>query len=131
MATMECEMSDLAGYATVEQTAAALGPEVSTRRVRNWQTLGLLVPATRKGLIQFRLTDVIRCSVLLQLQAFLGQDSPLAVEIARGLTPEHLAALLVADDPRITVRTPGRESLIGLDPEELAVVHERLAAIPR
>jgi hypothetical protein len=127
---MEREMTDLAKYATVAQAAIACG--VNERRVRNWQNLGLLVPATKVGLIQFHLVDVIRCAVLLQLQAFLGQDSPLAVEIARGLTPQHLATLLVDDDPRIKVRTPvGRESLIGLDPEKFAVVHERLAAIPR
>jgi len=129
MATMEREVADLAKHATVTQTAAACG--VNERRVRNWQNLGLLVPATRKGLIQFHLVDVIRCAVLLQLQAFLGQDSPLAVEIARGLTPEQLATLLVDDDPRITVLALGRRSLIGLDPEEFAVVHERLTAIPR
>jgi hypothetical protein len=129
MVTTEREMSDLAKYATVAQAAVACG--VNERRVRNWQNLGLLVPATRRGLIQFRVVDVIRCAVLLQLQAFLGQDSPLAVEIARGLEPQHLATLLAVDDPHVKVLRAGQWLEVGLDPEELAITYERLAAIPR
>jgi hypothetical protein len=129
MSTTEAPI--LATYATVTQAAAACG--VNERRVRNWQNLGLLVPAARVGLIQFRLVDVVRCAVLLQLQAVLGQDSALAVEIARGLEAQQLEALMSEDDPRVNVLVErvGRRFLIGLDSEELAVFHERLATIPR
>jgi DNA-binding transcriptional MerR regulator len=91
MATMERDVADLAKYATVIQTAAACG--VNERRVRNWQNLGLLVPATRVGLIQFRMVDVLRCAVLLELQRYLGQDSPLATELALALTPQQLESI--------------------------------------
>jgi DNA-binding transcriptional MerR regulator len=126
---MEREVSDLAKYATVAQAAVACG--VNERRVRNWQNLGLLKPAGRLGLIQFPLADVVRCAILLQLQTLLGQDSALAVQIARGLNPQQIESLLGSDDPGIVVEHLGCQLRVGLDPEELAITYERLAEIPR
>jgi len=126
MPTME--QSALPRYATVSETAAVCG--VNERRVRNWQNLGLLKPALSVGRIQFHRADVVRCSILLQLQSVLGQDSPLATEIALALSHEQIEALLHADDPAV-VLDHGRRSVIGLDPEDLEQIRERLASIPR
>jgi len=127
MPTME--QAELARYLTVAQTAVIC--DVQERRVRNWQGLGLLVPATKKGLLQYRRADVIRCAVLLQLQSIFGQDSALAVELARALDAEQLDGLLDMEQPVITVHAVGRTFCVQLDPDQLSIIRERLAAVPR
>src|SRR5262245_36601239 len=127
MPTME--HADLARYVTVAQTVVIC--EVQERRVRNWQRLGLLVPATKKGLLQYRRADVIRCAVLLQLQSIFGQDSALAVELARALDAEQLDGLLDVEQPVITVHAVGRTFRVQLDPDQLSIIRERLSAVPR
>ena len=127
MPTME--HADLARYLTVAQTAVICA--VQDRRVRNWQALGLLVPATKKGLLQYRREDVIRCAVLLQLQSIFGQDSALAVELASALDAEQLDGLLDMEQPVITVHAVARTFRVQLDPAQLAIIRERLAAVPR
>jgi hypothetical protein len=128
-ATMERMMSDLPGYLTVTQTAEVLG--TTERRVRQWQQLGVLAPAARLGLLQYRRADVVRGAVLQHLQKIFGESSPLAVELAKAVPAEQLDAVLTAEKPQVTAVVGGRVFEIrDLDPDRLGQVRERLASVP-
>jgi hypothetical protein len=121
-------MNELASYVTVAQAAEVLG--TTERRIRQWQSLGVLAPAARRGLLQYRRPDVIRGAVLLQLQAIFGDASPLAVELAKAVPAEQLDAVLTEDEPRIRVTRPEGRFDINLGLNALAPVRQKLAAVP-
>jgi hypothetical protein len=102
----------------VPEAASVLGVQESRFRSA-WRAAGIVRPGQHGG-TDFHIVreDLIRAAVLVSLQAVLGEQNPL---------PVQLETLLEADDPRITVQHDNRDTLVvGLDPDYLAQVREGL-----
>ena len=84
---------ELAKYLTIAQAARVLDVPESRFRA-SWRLNGIAVLATRQGLIQVRRQDVVRAAVLAWLQAILGEQSSVAVELAKAMSPEKLEVVL-------------------------------------
>lgn len=124
------EVDELAKYLTVEQAAVALDVPESRFRA-SWRQAGIVRPALSKGLQQLHRADVVRGAVLVCLQRILGETSPVAVSLAKALTPEQLAAILVADVPTVEVDHAAYGFKVQLDADYLAQVRERIAQVRR
>jgi hypothetical protein len=123
-------VDELAKYLTVEEAARALDVPESRFRA-SWRQSGIVRPATLKGLMQFTRRDVVRAAVLVCLQRVFGEQSSLAIELAKAMTPEQLDQVLGATRPRleVTMGQPHRTFKVDLDPEYLARVREGISTV--
>jgi hypothetical protein len=115
-------------YCDVSQTSQVCG--VPEKRVRDWQRAGLLPVALKTGRLQYRVADVVRCFLYVQLQLVLGQDSGVATRAALAFDDDQLMSILRG---RNEITTSGHSGVITLrvDEELREVLLERLGAVPR
>jgi len=128
------DVGDFPRYLTVAEAARVLDVPESRFRA-SWRQNGICPAALTKGLTQVRRQDVVRAAVLVSLQAIFGEQSGLAVELAKAATSEQLDALLVASTPTLQVTRSGvstgrREFTVELDRDYLAQVRNQIAQVP-
>jgi hypothetical protein len=109
---------------SIEQAADLLGVPAS-RFNASWRQNRVAVPY--QG--QVSRQSVVRAFVLLRLQRLLGDSSPLALEIARGLNDPTLDRLLEGALTDIAVRLPGGVFTVVIPRDVIAELREQLAAL--
>lgn len=109
--------------------AAALLGVAESRFRSGWRQSGIVHPVAT-GYI--RREDIVRAAVLVSLQAIFGEQTPLAVEMAKALTTDELLHILEADEPAVTVflPRPARRFYVALDPRYIAGIRRGLV-LPR
>jgi len=118
----------LAKYITVGEAAKALDVPESRFRA-SWRQSGIVRPATLKGLMQFTRQDVVRAAVLVCLQRVFGEQSSLAIDLAKAMQPEQLDQVLGAERPRLEATVGHRTFKVDLDPEYFARVREGISTV--
>ena len=109
---------------SIEQAADIL--EVPASRFgASWRQNRITVPYSGKVSRQ----AVTRAFVLLRLQRLLGDSSPLALEVARGLNDPTLDRLLEGAITDIAVRLPGGVFTVVIPREAIAELRDQLSAL--
>jgi hypothetical protein len=121
-------VDELAKYLTVEEAAKTLDVPESRFRA-SWRQSGIVKPATLKGLMQFTRQDVVRAAVLVCLQRVFGEQSSLAIELAKAMTPEQLDSVLADERPRLDAFVAGRIFKVDLDRAYIARVREGIQQV--
>jgi hypothetical protein len=112
----------LPGALSIDQAATILGVPAS-RFNASWRQNKIAVPYGG----QVSRQAVVRAFVLIKLQGFLGDQSGVALEIARALNDPTLDQLLKGDIDDVTVSLPGGRFTVVLPDGALAELRAKIA----
>ena len=114
----------LPGAISIEQAATILGVPAS-RFSASWRQNKITVPYGG----QVSRQAVVRAFVLIKLQGFLGDQSAVALEIARALNDPTLDQLLDGEIDDVTITLPGGRFTVVLSDRAIAELRDKIAAM--